>query len=130
MTRNSGSRYLRETHFGQLRYHLGRVETRVSTLTEALRDRPDNSFDSFVLLDTMDWMEPEGIAALWSELARVGEPGARIIFRTAGPDSVVQPVLPDALRPRFSYERARSEELHAQDRSAVYGMFHLYVLTG
>lgn len=128
--RESLPRYLRETHFGQLRYHLGRVETRVSTLTEALRDRPDNSFDSFVLLDTMDWMEPEGIAALWSELARVGEPGARIIFRTAGPDSVVQPVLPDALRPRFSYERARSEELHAQDRSAVYGMFHLYVLTG
>ncbi|MFB6279556.1 MAG: DUF3419 family protein [Salinibacter sp.] len=123
-------RYLRETHFGQLRYHLGRVDTRVAALTEALRDQPDSSFDSFVLLDTMDWMGPEAIAALWSELARVGEPGARIIFRTAGPDSVVEPVLPDGLRARFSYDRARSEELHARDRSAVYGMFHLYVLTG
>ena len=40
------------------------------------------------------------------------------------------PVLPDGLPARFSYEQARSEELHAQDRSAVYGMFHLYVLTG
>ncbi len=123
-------RYLRDEHFAQLRYHSGRVETRVAALTEALRDQPDGSFDSFVLLDTMDWMEAEAIAALWTELARVGEPGARIIFRTAGPSSVVEPALPDGLRARFSYERARSEELHARDRSAVYGMFHLYVLTG
>jgi len=123
-------RYLRGEHFTQLRYHSGRVETRVAALTEALRDQPDSSFDSFVLLDTMDWMETKAIAALWTELARVGEPGARIIFRTAGPSSVVEPALPDDLRARFSYERARSEELHARDRSAVYGMFHLYVLTG
>jgi S-adenosylmethionine-diacylglycerol 3-amino-3-carboxypropyl transferase len=122
--------YLRRRHFGRLRYHLDRVDTRTATLTDALADRPDNSVDSVALLDAMDWMEPDAIAALWRELARVGAPGTRIIFRTAGPDSVVEPALPTALRDRFSYERARSEALHAQDRSAVYGMFHLYVLTG
>ena len=36
----------------------------------------------------------------------------------------------EALRSRFSHQRLRSEALHQQDRSAVYGMLHLYVLTG
>lgn len=106
------------------------METRVASLTEALREEPDSSFDSFVLLDTMDWMDSGAIAALWDEIARVAGPGARIIFRTAGPRSVVEPALPGDLRARFSYERVRSEELYARDRSAVYGMFHLYVFTG
>ncbi len=122
--------YLKREHFSQLRYHLPRVDTHVASLTDVLAGQPDNSFDSFVLLDAMDWMEPAAIASLWRELARVGEPGARIIFRTAGPQSVVEPALPAPLRTRFTYQRARSEELHAQDRSAVYGMFHLYLLTG
>lgn len=122
--------YLRRQHHAQLRYHLDRVETQLASLTDALRAQPDNSFDSFVLLDAMDWMEPEAIATLWAELARVGEPGARIVFRTAGLDSVVEPALPASLRSRFAYERTRSEQLHLKDRSAVYGMFHLYVLSG
>jgi len=122
--------YLRAEHYAQLQYHVGRVETQLSSLTDALRDEVDSSFDSFVLLDAMDWMGPETIATLWTEIARVGAPGARIIFRTAGASSPVDSALPEALRSQFSYDRARSEQLHAQDRSAVYGMFHLYVLTG
>lgn len=122
--------YLKGQHYGRLQYLLDRVDTRLAALTETLRRQPDDNLDSFVLLDAMDWMTPDAIAALWDEIARVGEPGARIIFRTAGPDSVVEPALPEGLRERFSYERLRSEALHQQDRSAVYGMFHLYVLTG
>ncbi|MFB6272372.1 MAG: DUF3419 family protein [Salinibacter sp.] len=122
--------YLQADYYARLRYHLDRVETRTASLTDTLRAQPDSSFDSFVLLDAMDWMDPGAIAALWSELGRVGAPGARIIFRTAGPRSPIESVLPSALRDRFSYERERAETLHARDRSAVYGMFHLYVLTG
>ena len=121
--------YLNAHHFGLLRYQSDVVETAITSLADALRAQPDSSFDSFVLLDAMDWMDAATITELWHEIARVGTPGARIIFRTAGPDSVVEPALPDALRSRFTYERARSETLHARDRSAVYGMFHLYVLT-
>lgn len=122
--------YLRTEHYAQLRYHLDRVDTCIASLMDALAHQSDSSFDSFVLLDAMDWMDPDGISALWSEIARVGAPGARIIFRTAGRHSVVEPALPSALRSRFTYERGRSEELHMKDRSAVYGMFHVYVLTG
>lgn len=122
--------YLRADQFEGLRDRLHRVETRSASVTEALRTQPSQSFDSFVLLDAMDWMDPDTIRTLWSEIARVGTPGARIIFRTAGPHSVVEPVLSSSLRTRFTYARERSETLHAQDRSGVYGMFHLYVLTG
>jgi S-adenosylmethionine-diacylglycerol 3-amino-3-carboxypropyl transferase len=122
--------YLRAEHHAQLRYHLDRIDTQIASFTDALRDQPDSSFDSFVLLDAMDWMDREAIVELWTEISRVGTPGARIIFRTAGRHSIVEPALPDALRARFSYERARSEALHTKDRSAVYGMFHLYVFTG
>jgi S-adenosylmethionine-diacylglycerol 3-amino-3-carboxypropyl transferase len=122
--------YLKKDHYSQLRYHLDRVDTRIASLTDALAQQPDSSFDSVVLLDAMDWMDPKTITSLWHELARVGEPGTRIIFRTAGLRSVVESALPDRLRARFTYERERSEELHARDRSAIYGMFHLYVLTG
>lgn len=75
--------YLKAQHHSRLRYLLDRVDTRLAALTETLRQQPDNNFDSFVLLDAMDWMPPDAIAALWDEIARVGEPGARVIFRTA-----------------------------------------------
>ena len=120
--------YLREENFGRLRYHVDAVETHLTSFADFLREQPDHSFDSFVLLDAMDWMDAATIADLWHEIARVGVPGARIIFRTAGQESVVEPALPNDLRRRFTYEREQSEALHEQDRSAVYGMFHLYVL--
>ena len=122
--------YLDRDHFAELRYRADRVDTHVTSVYDFLVEQPDHSFDSFVLLDAMDWMDAETITDLWSEIARVGEPGARIIFRTAGSASVVEAALPDDLRRRFTYHRERSEALHAKDRSAVYGMFHLYSLGG
>jgi S-adenosylmethionine-diacylglycerol 3-amino-3-carboxypropyl transferase len=120
--------YLREDAFRRLRYHADVVTTHLESYHAFLSRQPDNSFDSFVLLDAMDWMDAPTIARLWREIARVGVPGARIIFRTAGRDSVVEPALRDPLRRRFTYEAERSQELHAEDRSAVYGGFHIYSL--
>jgi S-adenosylmethionine-diacylglycerol 3-amino-3-carboxypropyl transferase len=68
------------------------------------------------------------IARLWREIARVGESGSRIVFRTAGERSPVESALPPALRRRFVYEEALARELHERDRSAIYGMFHVYSL--
>lgn len=121
--------YLKEANHGLLRYRADRVDTHVASFADYLREQPDHSFDSFVLLDAMDWMTPETITDLWSEIARVGEPGSRVLFRTAGSESVVEPALPDDLRRRFRYERGLSEDLHARDRSAIYGMLHVYVLS-
>jgi S-adenosylmethionine-diacylglycerol 3-amino-3-carboxypropyl transferase len=56
----------------------------------------------------------------------VGGPDTRVIFRTAGEKSPIESALSPETRGRFHYDAERSRSLHAQDRSAIYGMFHLY----
>ena len=65
---------------------------------------------------------------LWSAIADKAEPGSRIIFRTAGTDSPIETNLPEELHQRFIYEKELSENLFKQDRSSIYGGFHLYVV--
>jgi S-adenosylmethionine-diacylglycerol 3-amino-3-carboxypropyl transferase len=122
--------YLKKEFFAVLRAGLERVETHVSTLTAFLRSQPERSLDRFVFLDAQDWMGPAQITALWTEVARVGRPGTRIIFRTAARFSPIEKSLPRDLRKKFIYEEHRSRELFEQDRSAIYGGFHLYVMPG
>ena len=105
---------------------MDRVETHVASLTDQLRTEAPGSLNAFVLLDSQDWMPPPVIEELWSEIARVGLPGSRVIFRTAGEKSPVEKALEPATRGKFRSDEARSRELHALDRSAIYGMFHLY----
>jgi S-adenosylmethionine-diacylglycerol 3-amino-3-carboxypropyl transferase len=118
--------YLREENFQLMREGVNRVETDITTLADFLRTQPDNALNNFILLDSQDWMPPQVITELWTEIARVGEPGSRIIFRTAGEVSPVEAALPEELRSRFVYEQDLARELHAQDRSAIYGGFHIY----
>ena len=49
-----------------------------------------------------------------------------MIFRTAGEDTILPQMLPADLLAPWDYEEDRSAELHARDRSAIYGGFHLY----
>jgi S-adenosylmethionine-diacylglycerol 3-amino-3-carboxypropyl transferase len=59
-----------------------------------------------------------------------GPPGAKVIFRTAGTETILPRMLaPDLLEP-WTYEETRSRDLHTRDRSAIYGGFHLYRRAG
>jgi S-adenosylmethionine-diacylglycerol 3-amino-3-carboxypropyl transferase len=120
--------YLRAEHFETIRDGVPRVETRLTTLTGYLKTCPDRSLNRFVLLDSQDWMPPAIIEEMWREVARVGQPGTRIIFRTAGARSPIESALPAELLRRFVYDRETSRRLHEQDRSAIYGGFHLYLM--
>jgi S-adenosylmethionine-diacylglycerol 3-amino-3-carboxypropyl transferase len=80
------------------------------------------------LLDAQDWMTDAGLTALWTQITRTARPGARVIFRTAADDRLLPERLPDDLLSRWRYEEERSRELGRQDRSSIYGAFHLYVL--
>ena len=120
--------YLRSESFDGLRAGLGRVSTHVTSFHEFLGAQSPGAFDRFVLLDAQDWMRPDQIASLWAEIARVGPCGSRVIFRTAARRSPIEDALPGALLARFDYEKALSQRLHAQDRSAIYGGFHVYAL--
>jgi S-adenosylmethionine-diacylglycerol 3-amino-3-carboxypropyl transferase len=120
--------YLREENYPDLRRNLDRVQTHITSLADYLKTQPAGAINRFVLLDSQDWMSRQVIAELWSEIARVGGPGARVIFRTAGERSPIEAALPPELGRRFLCERNLAQRLHEQDRSAIYGMFHVYSL--
>ena len=122
--------YLKEEHFETLpRETCTASRSRTFTLLEHMRSQPDASLDRFVFLDSQDWMKPEQVAEMWTEIARVGKPGSRIVFRTAATTSPVETALPPTLRARFDYKETLSRALLQEDRSAIYGGFHLYVMT-
>lgn len=120
--------YLQAHHFDTLRERLHLVETEVTTLTNYLGAQADNSMNRFVFLDALDWMNDDVLEQLWQEVARVGQPGSRIIFRTAAAESPIETALSPELHKRFTYERETSARLFQEDRSAIYGGFHLYCL--
>ena len=118
--------YLKREHYETIKALVPRVETHVASLADQLREERPGSLNSFILLDSQDWMPPAVIDDLWGHIARVGGPGTRVIFRTAGERSPVETALSPGTKERFVYRQDRSRELHRQDRSAIYGMFHLY----
>ena len=120
--------YLRPGSYAAVHARADRVECHQAAVTDLLARQDAASLDAYVLLDAQDWMGPAQVAALWAQVNRTARPGARVIFRTAAADSPLPAMLPsDLLRP-WRYEAERSRGLHARDRSAVYGGFHLYRL--
>ncbi len=126
--RNAIPDYLKQDHYDYLKENLHKIRLYYTSFTDLLKTHPNNSFNRYVLLDSQDWMSNEMIAELWSEIARTGMPASRIIFRTASDVSPIEDALPAELRQRFEYEKERSHELFMQDRSAIYGGFHIYAL--
>jgi S-adenosylmethionine-diacylglycerol 3-amino-3-carboxypropyl transferase len=120
--------YLKEYNFEILRANAGRLTTKVGSATDEIRNNPRGTFNRFVFLDAQDWMDPETLTDLWSALAEKAEPSSRIIFRSAGAASPIETDLPAELRARFVYEKELSQNLFTQDRSSIYGGFHLYVI--
>ena len=61
-------------------------------------------------------------------ITRTAAPGARVIFRTAADERLLPGRVDPATLERWTYLAERSRELHARDRSAIYGAFHIYEL--
>jgi S-adenosylmethionine-diacylglycerol 3-amino-3-carboxypropyl transferase len=122
--------YLQRANFETLRARATSVEVEHRSLTEYLAAEPAATVDGFVLLDAQDWMTDEQLTALWHEIVRSARPGARVIFRTAGEDTILPGRVPDEILARFSYDPETSRRLTLEDRSSIYGGFHLYVMRG
>jgi S-adenosylmethionine-diacylglycerol 3-amino-3-carboxypropyl transferase len=103
-----------------------RVETHVASLGDYLGTAEPGSLNGFILLDSQDWMPPHVIDDLWSLIAKVGAEDTRVIFRTAGEKSPVDEAFSPETAAQFHYNPEESRRLHEQDRSAIYGMFHIY----
>lgn len=119
--------YLQEANFDNLRDRIGDVRILNTSFTAHLASLPAQSVDRFVLLDAQDWMGDADLTELWQEITRTSCSGARVIFRTAGLQTILPGRIPDGLLAQWHYEAERSAELGARDRSAIYGGFHLYI---
>lgn len=120
--------YLQRANFDTLRDRVDNVAVRHASLTEHLRSQPPASLDGYVLLDAQDWMSSDTLGELWVEIARTARRGARVVFRTAGEETILPGRVPAAILDRFDYDAGTCLEMTARDRSSIYGGFHLYVL--
>lgn len=120
--------YLQAENFEALRAnaHKARIHNRI--LTAFLGDQPAASKDCYVLLDAQDWMTDRQLSDLWAQITRTARPGARVIFRTAGIETILPGRISQSTLSRWTYHAERSLDLHRKDRSAIYGGFHLYTL--
>ncbi|GFK92375.1 hypothetical protein NNJEOMEG_00200 [Fundidesulfovibrio magnetotacticus] len=122
--------YLRPERFSELQEQAPRARVFHDSLQARLERTPARSLDRYALLDAQDWMTPEALRRLWTQIARTARPGARVVFRTGAWDSPLEAALPPSLSRRFRHERERSRELGAKERCAIYGAVHLYVMEG
>jgi len=120
--------YLQRQGYEKLRRRTGYMNVVHASFTEHLASLPAASLDAYVLLDAQDWMTDAQLVALWGEIVRTARPGARVIFRTAGEETILPGRVPDAILSRFAYDVARCRALTEEDRSSIYGGFHLYTL--
>lgn len=119
--------YLRRDVYEKIRTRTDKIQVHHASMIDFLKAQPAGSLHRFVLLDAQDWMTPDVNTALWEQIDRVADNrDARVIFRTAGPDSPLPRKLPAALLAPWTYREEESLALHAQDRSSIYGGFHLY----
>ena len=118
--------YLKADTFALLRDRTDRIDVNHVIMTDFLAAKPENSFDRFVLLDAQDWMNEQQITELWREITRVAGPDGRVIFRTAGEISPLERKLPADILAQWRYLPEDSADFHRQDRSSIYGGFHIY----
>jgi S-adenosylmethionine-diacylglycerol 3-amino-3-carboxypropyl transferase len=119
--------YLEPANFEAVRAGAERVEVHHISFTDLLAKQPDASLDRYILLDAQDWMDDATLTRLWSEITRTARAGGRVIFRTAGVETILLGRVPDAILNQWHYEAETSLRLTREDRSAIYGGFHLYV---
>jgi S-adenosylmethionine-diacylglycerol 3-amino-3-carboxypropyl transferase len=122
--------YLARENWETLKQRADRVTVVHASFDEHLSHFPGPAYDAYVLLDAQDWMTDTQLTALWSEIVRTAMPGARVIFRTAGGDTILPGRVPDAILSRFRYDADYGRRMVDKDRSSIYGGFHLYTFEG
>lgn len=121
--------YLQQRFYTTVRDNIDRIKVEHNNIREVLRQMPAKSVDAYVLLDAQDWMSPEEISLLWAEITRTASYGARVIFRTAGASSPLETLPIEDGHQVWKRNADRSDQLIKEDRSGIYGGFHLYELT-
>ena len=122
--------YLESGNFSTIRSRIDRLDIKHASLTDVLAKTPPRSVNCIVLLDAQDWMNNQKLTELWGQIHRCAAEGARVIFRTAANERLLPGRVPDDILLDWVYQEKKSAELHARDRSSIYGGFHLYIRRG
>lgn len=122
--------YLAPENFDAVRVNAARVTVLNRSLTDVLMQQPTASKHCYVLLDAQDWMTDAQLNALWAEITRTAAPSARVIFRTGGKDDILPGRVSARILSRWAYDSDTSAKGFRNDRSAIYGGFHVYHLKG
>ncbi|QRY68336.1 DUF3419 family protein [Ensifer sp. PDNC004] len=118
--------YLDASAYEAIRNNAERVEVHHASFTELLAGKSAGSVDRYILLDAQDWMTDQQLNDLWTEITRTADEGAVVIFRTAAEDSILPGRVSPALLDQWHYDAETALRLGADDRSAIYGGFHIY----
>jgi len=125
--RKAVPRYLKKASFETLQSNFNKVHVTHISMTERLKDLPDNSLNAYLFLDAQDWMDGTQLTELWSEVNRTAMPNARVVFRTAGEISPLEEKLPGTLLSQWQTNPENNQSFTKQDRSGIYGGVHLYI---
>ena len=118
--------YLEAGNFAIIKREAPSVEMRHAMITDVLNGEEPHALDAFVLLDAQDWMNGQQITGLWRGIDRAATTGARFIYRSGGEQAPAFNELPTSIIENWQRLDALSAELHDQDRSGVYGAFHVF----
>lgn len=122
--------YLQRENYELVRTNSDRAHILNQSYTDYLSSQGEQSVDRYVLLDAQDWMDNDNLNALWEEITRTARHGARVIFRTAAPEGLLPGRVAPEILDQWHYHAEASLDFGAQDRSSIYGGFHLYSLKG
>ena len=122
--------YLQRENYENLKERISGLSIQHRSFTEYLEAADDHTLDAYVLLDAQDWMTDDILIGLWREITRVSRPGARVIFRTAGEESILPGRVPDEILSQFTYDEEKCRAWTKRDRSSIYGGFHQYIFKG
>jgi S-adenosylmethionine-diacylglycerol 3-amino-3-carboxypropyl transferase len=120
--------YLKPELYETIKANAYKVDVHHRNVIDFLRSLPDNDRSAFLFLDAQDWMTPEVLSELWTEVTRVARPDARVVFRTADYTSPLEQALPAHIRKCWVYDQELSQKVTEADRSAIYGASHVYIL--
>jgi len=128
--RNALPRYLKNNNFEHLNTHFNRVNVNHMSMTQRLKELPDNSLNAYLFLDAQDWMDDKQLTELWCEVNRTAMDNARVVFRTAGDTSPLEEKLPQSVLSDWQTNLTDNVNYTKQDRSGIYGGVHLYIRKG
>jgi S-adenosylmethionine-diacylglycerol 3-amino-3-carboxypropyl transferase len=118
--------YLQQRHFARMRAGASAVLPVHTNICRFLQSLPARHVDAVVLLDSQDWMAPEELRSAWDAIDRCGKDSVQVIFRTAGDASPLESREHSGLQHRWQRDAHRSAIGFENDRSGIYGGFHLY----